>query len=134
MKETTLYIDMHNSVTHLNRTLIFEWHVLWCGFKKGYEKDMCLKEIGPCVQIMITILSSMMNLIYLSGRLSPCDKHESCDFCYKQNIRTNSKHYEESGYGSGLDLLTCMVVKKNQMTNIGALDQGYNDYFVDPNG
>ena len=31
-----------SSITHLNRTPIFEWYVVLCGSKKGYHKDTCL--------------------------------------------------------------------------------------------
>ena len=36
-------IDMPKLVTHLNQTPIFEWHKVWCGSEKGYQKGMCLK-------------------------------------------------------------------------------------------
>ena len=29
----------------------------------GYQKDMCLKEIGLCVPNMLTILRSLVNMI-----------------------------------------------------------------------
>ena len=35
-----------NLITHLNRTPIFEWHVVRCGSKNGHPKDMCFREIG----------------------------------------------------------------------------------------
>ena len=31
--------------------------------KNGYQKDMCSKEIGLCAQNVITILSSIVNII-----------------------------------------------------------------------
>ena len=35
-----------------------------CGFKSGHQKDiMCLKEIGPHAQNMLTILGSIVNII-----------------------------------------------------------------------
>jgi hypothetical protein len=33
-----------NSVTHLNRTPIFEWYVVWCASKNGYQKDRHVLE------------------------------------------------------------------------------------------
>lgn len=35
----------------------------WHGFKDEYHKYMCLKEIGSCVQNMIIILGSILNII-----------------------------------------------------------------------
>ena len=37
---------MPNSITSLNRTPIFEWYVVRCEFKNGYQKDMSLGVIG----------------------------------------------------------------------------------------
>ena len=39
-------IDESTLLTNLYRTSIFEWYVVQFGFKNGYPKDMCLKEIG----------------------------------------------------------------------------------------
>ena len=33
-----------------------------CGCKKRHKKDMCLQEIGLCVQNVLTILGSMVNM------------------------------------------------------------------------
>ena len=49
-------VDNPYSVTCLIRTLIFELYVVWCASKNGYQKDMCLKEIGLHAQNMISIL------------------------------------------------------------------------------
>lgn len=38
-----------------NRTLIFERHVVRCGFKNKHLKDMCLKESGLRAHKMITL-------------------------------------------------------------------------------
>ena len=35
----------------------------WCGSKNGHQKDMFLNEVGTCAQNMITILSSIVNMI-----------------------------------------------------------------------
>ena len=37
-------VDMPTSATDLNETLIFLWYVIRCHSKKGYQKDMCLKN------------------------------------------------------------------------------------------
>ena len=39
-------VDVPNLVTYPNWIPIFEWYVVWCGFKNGHQKDICLKEIG----------------------------------------------------------------------------------------
>ena len=62
--------DFPSSVTSLNHTPIYEWYVVWCGFKNGCWvvcgfkngcwNDMCLKVIGLCVQNMKTILDSTL--------------------------------------------------------------------------
>ena len=54
---------MPNLVTALNWTPIFEWYVIRCGFKNGYQKDMYLIEIGLRAQNMIPILGSIVNII-----------------------------------------------------------------------
>ena len=58
--------NMPNPFTYLNWTLIFEWYhwyVVWCYSKKGFQKKMCLKKIGQHDQNIITILSSIVNMI-----------------------------------------------------------------------
>ena len=39
-------VEVPKLVTYLYWTPICEWYVVWCVSKNGYEKDMCLKEIG----------------------------------------------------------------------------------------
>ena len=53
-----------NLVTYLNQTPILEWCLVRCGFKNRHHEDiMCLKEIGLCVQIFLTILGPTVNII-----------------------------------------------------------------------
>ena len=47
----------------LIETAIFEWCVVGCGSKNGYQKNMCLKEIGLHAQNLLTILGSIINII-----------------------------------------------------------------------
>ena len=55
---------MSDFVTSLNRTPIFEWHVVWCGSNIKYQQDMLLREIGLHIQNMVmTILSLSVNII-----------------------------------------------------------------------
>ena len=59
-----LKVDIPNSVTCLTRTPIFRWYVVRCGPKNVYQKIiMCLKELGLQAQNMVTILSSIVNII-----------------------------------------------------------------------
>ena len=50
-------VDAPKLIIYLLCTPVFEWYVVWCGYKNKYEKDICLKEIGLHAQNMITILS-----------------------------------------------------------------------------
>ena len=56
-------VDVPNLITYLTCTPIFEWYLVWCGYKNEYKKDMCLKEIGLHAQNMITIVSLTINMI-----------------------------------------------------------------------
>ena len=56
-------VDNPSSNTFLIGTSIFEWYVVLHGSKNVYQKDTCLKEIGLHVQNMMTILSSIANII-----------------------------------------------------------------------
>ena len=42
--------------------------MVWCGSKNGYQKDMCLKEIGQRAEMM-AILGSIGNIIFFLGEL-----------------------------------------------------------------
>jgi hypothetical protein len=48
---------MLDSNTSLIWTLVFEWYVIWCGFKNGHQK-----KIGLCAQIFIIILMETIKL------------------------------------------------------------------------
>lgn len=50
-----------NSGTYLNQTPIFGR----CRCKDGHQKDMCLWEIGLCVQNLSIILGSILNQFFL---------------------------------------------------------------------
>ena len=57
--------------------LIYEWEVV-NNRSKNEQKDVCLVEIGLCAQNVLTILSSIVNMI---GRLLwPLNEHESLPF------------------------------------------------------
>ena len=56
-------VDNPYLVNSLNWTPTFEWYVVGYGFKNGYQKDMCLGEIGLHAHVMITILCSKVNRI-----------------------------------------------------------------------
>ena len=52
-------VDNPHSVTFLIEVPIFEWYMIWCGSKNGYQKDTCSKEIGLLAQNMINVLNSL---------------------------------------------------------------------------
>ena len=54
---------MHDLITYLSPTHIFESYVVRIGFKDGYSKDMCSKEIGLHAHNILTILDSTINVI-----------------------------------------------------------------------
>ena len=57
-------VDNPYLVAFLIRAPIFEWYVVWCGYKNGYQKGiMCLKEKRSCVNTLITNLGSTYNII-----------------------------------------------------------------------
>ena len=56
-------IDMPNSTTYPKRTHVFEWYVVWCGSKSGYQKDKCFEEIRLHAQNVVDILGSIVNII-----------------------------------------------------------------------
>ena len=40
----------------LSHILLFEWYVVWWGLKSIRHKNICLKEIGLCLQILLITL------------------------------------------------------------------------------
>lgn len=56
-------VDNPISITCLMHTFIFEWLMIWCGSKNGYQKICVPKDIGLYARNMINILSSIMNII-----------------------------------------------------------------------
>ena len=66
-KSPSTKVDVPNLVTYLDSTSIFEWHVVRCDSKNGHQKNMCPKYIILHVQNMITILSSIVNIIWGRG-------------------------------------------------------------------
>ena len=47
-------VNMPNSVIFCNWTPIFEWYVVRCSSKNGYQTNMCFRKIQLCAQSMIT--------------------------------------------------------------------------------
>ena len=62
-------VHVPNSATYLNQTHSFEWYLVRCDFKNGYQKNTYLKEIGLCAQNMTTILDSIVNIMGGGGTL-----------------------------------------------------------------
>ena len=55
--------DVPDSIISLYHIPILEWLGNKCGSWNGYQKGMCLKEIGLHAQNMLTILSLIVNII-----------------------------------------------------------------------
>ena len=54
-------VDMSNLVPSLNQAPIFEWYVVKCGSKNGYQNYSCLKDIilgAPNITTTLTHMSS----------------------------------------------------------------------------
>lgn len=62
---------MHNSVTYLNRTPIFEWWVVRCRSMNRHQEGMCLKGLGLHAQTLLTILTQKVNMSLLGCFLAP---------------------------------------------------------------
>ena len=44
-------VDVPNWVTYLNQKPMLEWHVVWCGFKNGYQRLVVKKDWIFCSKI-----------------------------------------------------------------------------------
>lgn len=51
-------VDVPNSITYLNPTLIFEWYLIRCGSENGYQTYM-----WTTCSNMITIPGSIVNIV-----------------------------------------------------------------------
>ena len=56
-------VDMPNSITSLDQTPMFESYVNKCDSNNGYQNGVCLREIGPHAQNMLSIIGSIFNII-----------------------------------------------------------------------
>ena len=45
-------------------TPTIEWYMYRCRPKKGHQEEMCLKDIGLRVQIILIVLGSINNIIW----------------------------------------------------------------------
>ena len=81
-------LGVSNSITYLDRTPIFEWYVVWCSSKNGYQKDV-FKEIGLHAQNTRAILDSTVNKI--GGPIWPFEENENLHLDNESNIHTSSK-------------------------------------------
>lgn len=43
----------------------YKWFLLTCGSKNGHPKNICLVDIGLCVKNFLTILDSMVNILFI---------------------------------------------------------------------
>ena len=53
---------MPNLVHYLNRAPIYEWYMVNCGIKNGYQKNLVFEEIKSCAQNMTPIPCSRINI------------------------------------------------------------------------
>ena len=49
-------VDVPNLIISLNWTALFEWYVIRCGSKNGYQKYTCLEKRGLHAQNMLTMV------------------------------------------------------------------------------
>lgn len=52
------------SITSLNLTHVFEYCVVRSGPKNIHHEDKCLKDVGLCLQFVLSILQPMINTIW----------------------------------------------------------------------
>ena len=98
-------VDDPYSVAFLTKTPIFNWYVVWCGSKNGYQKHVLQKDWTMCPRY--DNHSKVNSQLYwgdlydqvMSTRIFILIVNEIF-------VRGNSKNYEESGHGLNLDLLT----------------------------
>jgi len=57
--------DMPKSITYLNQTPTIEWYAVRYDSNNIYHIDTCLEEVGLCAQNMITILGSIVYIIFI---------------------------------------------------------------------
>jgi hypothetical protein len=62
-KKVCQFITKVDNQTFLIKTPIFEGYVAWCGVNTNTKKDLCLAKIGLRAQNMMTILSSIVNIL-----------------------------------------------------------------------
>jgi hypothetical protein len=74
-------IDMPESVASLDWTPNFEWYVVKCGFKNGFKKGVCSKEIGRHVQYMFNTCSILCSIVNMFGDPTwPFNEHGNLHF------------------------------------------------------
>ena len=75
---------MPNLATYLDGTPACKWYVVWYGSKNACQKDMYFQDINLHAQNMITILSSIVNLINDGGGVHDhLIKHDNIHFDYE---------------------------------------------------
>ena len=64
IQQEILKVAMLSLFTYLDWMPIFEWRVVWCGCKNGYQKDVSSKNMGLCAENMIATLDSTIDATY----------------------------------------------------------------------
>ena len=103
------YLSQHTSQdddNHPETYIIVEWYVAMsrCESTKEHQKHiMCSKEIGLHAHNMLTILSSIVNM--MEGPIWPVNEQGNLHFDNKWDFHMSFDNYEANGYMHDLDLL-----------------------------
>lgn len=89
--------DMPYSVTSLDRTTIFDRYAVMCGSNNAYQKHMQSNKIGPRAQNIITILNSMVNMIW-ENMYDQLTSTRNLLLTMNTVFIGSSKNYEESDH------------------------------------
>ena len=73
-------VNVPNLVPYLHWTPIVKSHAIRCGFKNGYQKGTCLKEIGLRAPTFETNLGSSVNIIGGTYNIRPFNEHKNLHF------------------------------------------------------
>lgn len=61
--ESFVKVSGPNLDTYLEYASIFEWGVVMCRSKNGHKKDACLLKIGLQVELLLTNVGSVVNIM-----------------------------------------------------------------------